>query len=83
MRVRRAVDDMHLLCAGPGRLCQALAVTGALDGSALDEPPFELMPGRARLEVAKGVRIGLTKAVERQWRYAARGSRFLSRPLRA
>jgi DNA-3-methyladenine glycosylase len=83
MRVRRGVDDVRLLCAGPGRLCQALAVTGALDGSALDEPPFELTPGRARLDVATGVRIGLTKAVERRWRYAARGSRFLSRPLRA
>ena len=83
MRVRRGVDEVRLLCAGPGRLCQALAVTGALDGSALDEPPFELIPGPARLEVATGVRIGLTRAVERRWRYAARGSRFLSRPLRA
>jgi DNA-3-methyladenine glycosylase len=83
MRARRGVDELSLLCAGPGRLCQALAVTGALDGSALDEPPFELTPGRARLDVATGVRIGLTKAVERRWRYAARGSRFLSRPLRA
>jgi DNA-3-methyladenine glycosylase len=83
MRVRRGVDDVRLLCAGPGRLCQALAVTGALDGSALDEPPFELTLDRPRLEVAIGVRIGLTKAVERRWRYGARGSRFLSRPLRA
>ena len=82
MRVRRGLDDVRLLCAGPGRLCEALAVTGALDGAALDEPPFALTPGRARLEVATGVRIGLTKAVERPWRYAARGSRFLSRPLR-
>jgi DNA-3-methyladenine glycosylase len=83
MRRRRGLDDVRLLCAGPGRLCQALGVTGALDGFSLDAAPFELRPGAAILEVVSGLRIGLTKAVDRPWRYAARGSRFLSRPLAA
>jgi DNA-3-methyladenine glycosylase len=84
MRRRRGVDDARLLCSGPGRLCQALGVTAALDGLPLDEPPFELTaPPGSSVEVVAGVRIGLTKAVDRPWRYAAAGSRFLSRPLRA
>jgi DNA-3-methyladenine glycosylase len=83
MRSRRGVDDLRLLCAGPGRLCQALAVTDVLDGCALDRAPFELTATRTSFEVATTVRVGLTKAVDRPWRYAARGSRFLSRAVRA
>ena len=48
MRERRHLDEARLLCAGPGRLCQALGVTGEHDGLALDAPPFEL---RARQSV--------------------------------
>ena len=83
MRRRRGVDDLRLLCSGPGRLCQALGVTAALDGRALDEEPFALAAPRSSVEVVTGARIGLTKAADRPWRYAAAGSRFLSRPLRA
>jgi len=83
MQKRRRIADLRLLCSGPGRLCEALEVSGALDGYALDGPPFEIVPARARPEIVTGARIGLTKAVDRRWRYAARGSRFLSRPVRA
>ncbi len=38
----RAVADARLLCSGPGRLCEALRVTAAHNGLALDAPPFEL-----------------------------------------
>jgi DNA-3-methyladenine glycosylase len=84
MRKRRAVDEARLLCSGPGRLCEALGVTVAHNGLALDRPPFEL---RARgadvpIAVAVGPRIGITKAVEQPWRYGLAGSRFLSRPFR-
>ena len=83
MRARRGVVDEKLLCSGPGRLCQALAITDAHDGLRLDRPPFELRRGRAGVEIAIGVRIGLTKAADLPWRYGLAGSPFLSRPFRS
>ena len=81
MRERRGLDDPRLLCSGPGRLCQALAVTRDHDGLPLDRPPFELRARERDVEVATGPRIGITRAAELPWRYAEAGSRFLSRAL--
>jgi DNA-3-methyladenine glycosylase len=82
MRERRGVEELRLLCAGPGRLCQALGVTRAHDGLPLDRPPFELRDRRGDVEIVTGPRIGITKAVDHPWRYGLAGSRFLSRPFR-
>ena len=82
MRRRRGLDNPRLLCAGPGRLCQALGVTGEHDGLPLDEPSFELRPSREQPEIVTGPRIGITQAADRPWRYALAGSRFLSRAIR-
>ncbi len=83
MRERRGVEELRLLCSGPGRLTQALAVTREHDGLPLDEPPFELRPRRAEVEIVTGPRVGITKAVERPWRYGLAGSRFVSRRFRS
>ena len=80
MRRRRGVTEERLLCSGPGRLCEALGITGAHDGLALDQPPFELVARSEAVEVAIGPRIGITKAVDHPWRYGLKGSRFVSRP---
>jgi DNA-3-methyladenine glycosylase len=82
MRLRRALDDERLLCAGPGRLCQALAITREHDGLALDRPPFRLEQRIELPQVVRGPRIGISRAAELPWRYALAGSRYLSRPLR-
>src|ERR1700758_5639412 len=42
MRRRRGVADVRLLCSGPGRVCEALRITHAQNGLALDAPPFAL-----------------------------------------
>jgi DNA-3-methyladenine glycosylase len=79
MRFRRGVDDPRRLCAGPGRLCQALGVTGAHDGLPLDAPPFRI-EGRSRpVEIVAGPRIGITRGTEAPWRFGLSGSPFLSR----
>lgn len=80
MRERRGLHDEHLLCAGPGRVAQALGITRAHDGLPLDQPPFELRAGDVAGEVASGPRIGITKAADVPWRFGLAGSRFLSRP---
>jgi DNA-3-methyladenine glycosylase len=80
MRRRRGLSDERLLCSGPGRLCEALGITRAQNGLALDKPPFALFARTEPVEVVVGPRIGLTKAVETPWRYGLKGSRFLSKP---
>jgi DNA-3-methyladenine glycosylase len=82
MRERRGLDDDRLLCAGPGRLCQALGITREHDGLALDEPPFELLARETEPELAVGPRIGISQAVEQPWRYGLAGSPYLSRSIR-
>ena len=79
MHERRGLDDLRLLCAGPGRLCQALGVTGEHDGLRLDAPPFELVPGSGPVDAVAGPRIGISRAAELPWRYAVADSRYLSR----
>ncbi|HEX2591942.1 MAG TPA: DNA-3-methyladenine glycosylase [Rhizomicrobium sp.] len=79
MQKRRGTDDVRTLCSGPGKLCQALAVTGAMTGASLFKPPFSLVAG-PKVETVTGVRIGLTKAVELERRFGQAGSRFLSKP---
>ena len=84
MRARRGLDDERVLCAGPGRLTQALGVGLGLNGRSLRAAPFELRaadPADRPEVVAVAPRIGITRAVEIPWRYCAERSRYLSRPL--
>ena len=82
MRRRRGTADERLLCSGPGKLCEALGVTIRHNGLALDKTPFELRARKETPDIAVGARIGITKAVEKPWRFGLKGSKFLSRPFR-
>ena len=79
MRARRGLDEDRRLCSGPGRLCQALGVTGAHDGLPLDRPPFELRAAEKAVDIVTGPRVGITRAAELPWRYGLAGSPFVSR----
>jgi DNA-3-methyladenine glycosylase len=82
MRRRRHTDDDRLLCSGPGRLCQALGITGALNGAALDSRAIRI--GRsADPPIRRSVttpRIGITRAADWPLRFAVPGSPWTSRP---
>jgi DNA-3-methyladenine glycosylase len=79
MRHRRGTADPRLLCSGPGRLGEALAVTGTLNGMRIDRAPFQLLAALVKPPLVRGMRIGITKAAERPWRFGLKGSAFVSR----
>jgi DNA-3-methyladenine glycosylase len=79
MRRRRGLHDERALCSGPGKLCEALAITIKHSELPLDQPPIALHARIGKPEIAAGVRIGITKAVDLPWRYGLKGSKFLSK----
>ena len=79
-RRRRGVDDVRALCSGPGKLCQALAITREHDGLPLDSEPFQLLARAREPDIVAGPRIGISQAIELPWRFGLAGSPFLSRP---
>jgi DNA-3-methyladenine glycosylase len=83
MRRRRGLGDERMLCSGPGKLTEALGVTHAHNGLALDAPPIAVHARKSEVVVVSGVRIGITKAVDLPWRYGLKGSRYLSKPFPA
>jgi DNA-3-methyladenine glycosylase len=84
MAARRGLDDLMKLCAGPGRVCQALAITRAAhNGLSLDQPPFALSRTAGGQRIASGRRIGITKGADTPWRFGLAQSPFLSRPFPA
>ncbi|MGM4987865.1 DNA-3-methyladenine glycosylase [Tardiphaga sp. 841_E9_N1_2] len=80
MQLRRRLQDERMLCSGPGKVCQALGISIAHNGLALDKPPIALHARTEVPDIVAGIRIGITKAVELPWRYGVRGSRYLSKP---
>jgi DNA-3-methyladenine glycosylase len=80
MRERRGGCPDRLLCAGPGRLCQALGVDGGLNGAAIDGSRVALHGRIGPADVQDGPRIGISKAADLPWRFGLRGSPYLSRP---
>jgi DNA-3-methyladenine glycosylase len=81
MRERRGGRPDRELCSGPGKLTEALGIDLASNGAELGRDPFLLLgrDGDAPA-ILTGPRIGITKAVERPWRFCAAGSPFVSRP---
>lgn len=83
MRRRRRTDDARALCSGPAKLCEALGITGALDGRVLDG---ECIGIHRRMRAVTGdvvlatPRIGIQKAADWPLRFAIAGSPWTSRP---
>lgn len=87
MRIRRAANGAGRLrdtdlCSGPGKLTQALGITLAENDGDLRTGPVRIGPRPANWAhpTVVGARVGITKAVELQWRFCAAGNPNVSRP---
>jgi DNA-3-methyladenine glycosylase len=82
MRARRGARPDTDLCSGPGKLTDALGIGLDANGSDLDADPFLLLPPEPGWSgaVLTGPRVGISKAVERPWRFCLASSPFVSRP---
>lgn len=79
MQTRRGIDTIRLICSGPGRLCQALGIDGGHDGAPLHRQPFVLRKVAESTPLVVGKRIGISRAMDRPWRFGLQGSNFVSR----
>jgi DNA-3-methyladenine glycosylase len=77
----RRRGGMRGLASGPGRLCQALGITGALYGHDLTRPPLEIRTGWSVPDAAVGIsgRIGVRVAADWPRRWFVRGNPSVSR----
>jgi DNA-3-methyladenine glycosylase len=81
MRERRAVARDEELTNGPGKLTAALGIGLDLNGADLGSGPLRIEPRTGRPpEIVTGERIGITKAVDLQWRFCDATSLHVSRP---
>jgi DNA-3-methyladenine glycosylase len=82
MRERRGDRPDRELCSGPGKLTEALGIGLAQNGADLASDPFLLLPRQDGWQgrIVTGPRVGITKAVERPWRFGLAGSPHISKP---
>jgi DNA-3-methyladenine glycosylase len=59
-----------------------LEILHAFNGRSLAKKPFTLLPAIAPVDVIQGSRVGISKAMDLQWRFGLAGSPFLSKPFR-
>jgi DNA-3-methyladenine glycosylase len=79
MRDRRGGVSDRLLCAGPGRLCQALGI--GLGDHGLDVTESEriwFIPAQGAVPISVSGRIGISRAVEAPWRFFETGNVYVS-----
>lgn len=82
MERRRGVAKPRDLCSGPGKLCQALGITGSMNARSLDSKQLRIVgPGAGKpVKIRSTARIGISRAVDWPLRFVEAGSRWLSRP---
>jgi len=82
MRARRGPRAAADLCSGPGKLTEALGIGLDANRADLGADPFLLLPREADWagEIVAGPRVGISKAVERPWRFSLAASPYVSRP---
>jgi len=81
MRQFRPIDDIFSLTSGPGKLTQALNITSSLNGTDMTNPESEIYIelGKRPKGIVTTSRIGITRAMDKEWRFVDPSSPFISR----
>jgi len=79
MKKRRKTKDVHNLCSGPGKLCQAFGITKKLNGCGLDKIQLLDYKRIPKNNIAKSSRIGIKRGTELDWRFYVKNSNFMSK----
>jgi DNA-3-methyladenine glycosylase len=84
MRRRRGLSEVKRLCSGPGKLTQALGITGRDHEVNLCADPRHCFARNAnvKVDVVADARIGITRSAHYPWRFTLRGSKFVSRAVK-
>jgi DNA-3-methyladenine glycosylase len=84
MKKRRGTDNLRQLCSGPGKLTQALAITGRHHEMDLcSDPRYCFVSNReAKVDIVADKRIGISRSAHLPWRFTLRGSSFVSRAVK-
>ncbi len=71
-----------ILTNGPAKLTQALAVDRNFNGHNLAESPLKLVlkPSLAGSEIITTTRIGISRAIDKPWRFYIKNNQFVSKP---
>jgi DNA-3-methyladenine glycosylase len=81
MQTRRGLTDPRKLCSGPGKICQALAITGADHGRDFCRgKEIGFRPRAAPATVVEDVRVGISRSAHHPWRFLLAGSHHVSVP---
>jgi DNA-3-methyladenine glycosylase len=87
MQARRKTDQLASLCSGPGKLAQALHITGEENGLSLTESSLQIWSADSIAgyeptkedEIVQTTRIGISKSGDLPFRFYIKGNRFISR----
>ncbi|MFN2637392.1 MAG: DNA-3-methyladenine glycosylase [Gemmatimonadaceae bacterium] len=82
MKKRRPrIEKIRDLTNGPGKLCTALGIVGAMSGKSLQRKPLLIREGEqlADADVQVTTRIGITQSADWPLRWIIRGNPFVSR----
>jgi DNA-3-methyladenine glycosylase len=71
--IQRRGSTAHL-SDGPGKVCQALGITGVADGTSVIGGPVRLEASTKRLpiRIEESPRVGISTGTSRRWRFVAR-----------
>ena len=84
MKKRRGLNEVKSLCSGPGKLTQALRITGRHHEMNLcaDRQHCFVRDANTGIDVVADARIGITRSAHYPWRFTLRGSPYVSRPVK-